>query len=642
MSQSAQFIPVLEFRTILFWPLILESQCEPAERPKIIEEQLQSLTRGGAWKQVHDLLDHIPPPTGETTEHDALCYNELTYFHEFVQNFLYARKAEDGPTSPMQLFHRTDITEVDIIFTTEQETLHFPMQVGRLNLYVIAELGIALLAIETNLPSPGDQRARVRFCDISKADAVAAGDFRDLLERPLTLADVVRFNDAFRRAHAPYLTKALKPPVGDGTLPRAVRWGARGEPFDLLRTSPNGDSESAEIAKKLRHGHGPRPIPPFRHFAHLLDGWRLEAREGTKDSWRHLADDRLPVLSYICLPNRTAYRSISFGDWVRICFLDGPASNTMPYASEFLRKDWDRYVYDRFHYESADSSLAPSRYLISGYSLVAVGSEGFFRHQVSQHMRRQYFQLMLLGQIERAALLSISSGISRAVRLHDSDNGPPLARLESFEKRLQAAEGDFLRFIHRFRFTGVSEQLQPTELFAIIRRNMRLPELFADLKDELTTATDFLGLLNQQRQTANATRLSVVATFGVILGLAFAMLGANLTSAESVGDLLKLFAVEAPRDGWVWAAALGVVAITIGGCFLAARGLAQIALPRRQGTEEDPIGNRLRRQFGAFGGFGLCIGATLLSLAAFPPIFWGLAGVSAAVLMILWLMRAIR
>ncbi len=616
MPLPAKAIQVHGFRTTLFWPLILDSPCESAERPKIVAQQLSKLTEHRGWKRVEDLLDHIPPPPGGSTAHLAHSYGELTYFHEFVQHFLFARPDADRRPGPMQLFRRTDITELDVLFSTTGETLYFPMRVDRINLYVIAELGVAFLAIEASLSAVGDNPAKVCFGEKSESDRAAAGDFESLVERPLTLADVLRFNDGFRRAHAPYLTDDLSPPVGNGIVPRAVRWRGAGQPFDLL---PGGRaSESAVAARRLRCGVGPRAIPPFRHFAHLLEGWAFSPRGTQGDSWRHLADDRLPVLSCIQLPNAFAYRGISEGDWARLCFVDPPGTDPVPYASEFLRQDWARHAYDRFHYASGYSSDPSARYLISGYSMTAVGSGWFFGNFITQHVRRHYFQLMLLAQIERAALLAISGEISRAVRRHETETGGAIEKLEKLEERLQSAERDFLQFIHRFRFTGVSDQIQPTEMFAMLRRNMRLPELFDDLKEELTTATDFLGLLNQQRQTANATRLSVVATFGVIFGLAFALLGVNVMSAESVKGFLDL--LPSRKDQGSGVAALGVVTFTVGLCFLLGWVLARIAMPRKRPGAEDPLGVRLRRLLGWFGCAGLLVGVGLLIAATCLPL----------------------
>jgi hypothetical protein len=627
----ATCIPVKGFSTTLFWPLILDSACEPGERAKVVQRQIRCLLRDRAWQSVDDLLHHIGPPRAADANVDDIrhSYAELTYFHEFVQHFLFSRR---GATGPLKLFRRTDIPRVDVVFTLESQTIVYGMAIERMNLYVLDSLGVALLTLSLRSELGDSGTASLRFGGTDAADGAVHGNFDKLATRPLMLADVQRFNDGFRRAHAPFLVidkpHRLVPPVRDGYVPRAVRWHGTSS-TDLLPQT--GASESATVARELRRGTGPRSVPPFAHFAGLLKGWRIAPRGAEGDTWRHMADDRLHLLSRITLPDQAAYAAISDGDWARLCFVDAPGNDPWPYASTFLCAEQDRHYYDRFHYDPGESSHSPSRYLVCGYALLAVGCGWFFEEHVTEHMHRHYYQLMLLAQIERVALLAISGQISRAVRRHESDGGSALEKLARFEARLQATEQDFLQFVHRFRFTGVSDQMQPTEMFAMLRRNMHLPELYADIKDELTTATDFLAMQNQQRQTASATRLSVVATFGVILGLAFALLGINILNAEDVRDLLGLV-TEGAAGGADAAAALGILALTVGLSFLLGLAVAKLAIPRGLAGHEDPLGARLRGLMLWCGGFALLAGFGLLAVAVWPPLWAGSAVVAALLL----------
>ncbi len=93
--------------------------------------------------------------------------------------------------------------------------------------------------------------------------------------------------------------------------------------------------------------------------------------------------------------------------------------------------------------------------------------------------------------------------------------------------------------MHRFRFTGESKQLQPREMFEMMRRNMRLDQIHADISDELTTVIAFVDMQEQQHQTQAASRLSIVATLGVIGGLIFSFLGMNVIVEKDM--LRRLF-----------------------------------------------------------------------------------------------------
>ena len=62
----------------------------------------------------------------------------------------------------------------------------------------------------------------------------------------------------------------------------------------------------------------------------------------------------------------------------------------------------------------------------------------------------------LLAHFELATLLAFSTRISRAVAHYE----PRSVSAEEFEGWMQAIEDKFLQFVHRFRFTGVSNHLQ--------------------------------------------------------------------------------------------------------------------------------------------------------------------------------------
>jgi len=300
----------------------------------------------------------------------------------------------------------------------------------------------------------------------------------------------------------------------------ALLWKGAGEaqgPRKLFETD-KGDTAPGIVADGLSSDKGPpRAVPPFAHFSWLLrstdgsKGWTIGPRNALGAAWSHMADDRLPILSSVMLAmkdsrGRSPYATISDGDWARLCFVDPPGNDAYPYARKFIERDWPGHVYDRFHYGPKESTDAPVRYLVTSYSLIAVGSDEFFfrEHIHANHMRRHYFQLMLLAQIERAVMLALSARITHAITEYDSiraakERSDAETRLEV---ALQQVEHDFLQYVHRFRFTGVSDQVQPTELFDQLRQRMRLPQLYLDIKDELTTATNFLALRSQKRQSA--------------------------------------------------------------------------------------------------------------------------------------------
>jgi hypothetical protein len=193
----------------------------------------------------------------------------------------------------------------------------------------------------------------------------------------------------------------------------------------------------------------------------------------------------------------------------------------------FLRNFEKDNCYDRF--APSEATTSTTRQLFSGYSYAVVGSGWFFDSHIRSHFRRHYFQMALLAHFESASLLNFSNRISHAVHRYAS----PRDR-KSFEAAILGIEDEHLQFVHRFRFTGISNQVQPQEMYMLWRKHLRLDELHVDITQELESATSYIFAKDQMEQTNSATYLSIIATIGLLLGLAAAVLGANVLFREGV------------------------------------------------------------------------------------------------------------
>ncbi|MFZ0496676.1 MAG: hypothetical protein WBE80_15220 [Methylocella sp.] len=99
---------------------------------------------------------------------------------------------------------------------------------------------------------------------------------------------------------------------------------------------------------------------------------------------------------------------------------------------------------------------------------------------------------------------------------------------------------DCRRYVHRFRFTCLTGQLQGIELLDTSRKHMRRNIIYDDLREEIAPANEFPGARWQASQTSAATRLSVVAAFCAAGGLAFSFLGMNVLPGAEFLDALGL------------------------------------------------------------------------------------------------------
>lgn len=545
MDSAVRNLDLESQRTCFFWPMTLclnGSGSGETTYQDAVHKQFETLSGlPGPWQGVTDSLRHLRSQGSarQFTEADIKAtYGEFIYFHDFVQRAIFGSSSTLDGRHPMTLLERTDVTELACTFGSETGDWMVSYHVERLNLYLLAP-GIAVLALQVAAkPQPGPA---------------------------LTLEAAMQFNDRFRRSHVPYFHDDGG---AGGDLPHTVVWTTTsGEKHAFLlsdshiapdptwktfsQTSPT-QTIPTQIAQDMFNAKaGDRQVAPLPHWQWLLNG--PQAKDGAAPMplgpvsgrdwyWRHFSDDRLPVLSTIILPDRAAYYALQDGDWMRLAFIDGPGEDDFPYAAKFQQDTFAQHCYDRYHHIQTAGADAPTRYMMCDYAMTAVTYANESRDKrysyattLSAHMQRHYYQMFLLAIIDKATMLGLSSRISQAIEdydiarsnLHDSPD-----RESVLSETMQDIERDFLHYVHRFRFTGISGQLQASEMFAQLRRVMQLDELFEDIKTELETAVNFLSSREAQHATNAAERLNIIASLGVVLALAMAFLSMNLLTTE--------------------------------------------------------------------------------------------------------------
>jgi hypothetical protein len=569
---AADRIPVSLFREILIWPLALhlpDRDSDPDRLNRAMASVINRLTRSEPrtdWRPVDDPIKHIPPPRdpARRLRWEADCYAEGVYFHEFVQSFLFSARCEwpaagaprDPQQEPFRLFQRTDLREVTVKM---QDTVPLTFDVERVNLYLF-RTGAAILIVEI---------------------VIQTGYLRGL-----NLADVLNFHDLFRRVYPPYARHVRHPDGRSELSPQLVVESVTWRRFPSSGADKtfhtDANSVGCMVGKYLEPPEDDdetrrrRFAPISEHWLWLLeDALPLAPRDKLKDDprwgadegrWHQVVDDRMPTLTTVSVCGTDTNPRYHFdrtrrGDLVRLCFADRYSGDPYPYDPDFLEDFEKNHVYGRFR----DSGTL---YLASGYSFVAYGAAtSFFEDVIATHMRRHYFQMGLLAHFELASLLAFSTRISRAVESHDTDP-------EGFEQRMQNIEDEFLQFIHRFRFTGVSNHVQAQELFDLWRRHLRLKDIFDDLLTEISSGTRYLSNRSMSRDTRLTGRLSAIATLGLILALAFSFLGMNVFIDE--GTLQRVFNRDITDIRFFSAMILSCVAFFAGVGWVALRWLTQI------------------------------------------------------------------
>jgi hypothetical protein len=546
---NASKIPVSRMRHIITWPLVLEFDSRDVrnsaeQRESAFTTVLKSIhEQGSPWRREQDLSKYASPPQNtidpdkypsgfERHSDKAQRYAEFVYFHDFVQSTLYTQDAKETPAA---LFVRDDIKRVEFEIESVKEPMRLNAGVERITLHVF-KTGAAMLTVE------------LEYGLVPEITSFKDGAW---IKRKLSLADAQTATDFVRRAYAPYFSLEYqtdeKPKVTIAKVLANMRWlNAQGNSVFSsapAEAAPKGEAKvDAFLDQKLAEledGRFPkqRKVPVLDHWRNLIAPLAIAGEDtpfGTP-RFRQVADDRMPLMTYIHLPDELCSSAaihnplqvVKPGDWMRLCYADEAGNSIYPYFPGFLENFEQECCYDRF-FPSKDTDHAyGTRFMFSGYHFCVVTSGDFGANDVAHHFRRHYYQISLIVQMEIATLLSTSSQISASVRRY----GKPTVEgggKKRLAQDLKDAEGSFLQYTHLFHFSGLSSQLQPTEMFEMWRKSAGLPQLYEEVRSEVSAGNQFLTT-NEAQETADASnRLNTIAMFGVVLGLVFSFFGMNI------------------------------------------------------------------------------------------------------------------
>ena len=172
-----------------------------------------------------------------------------------------------------------------------------------------------------------------------------------------------------------------------------------------------------------------------------------------------------------------------------------------------------------------------------------------------QHFGQMYFDQTLLLLYLRVGSFSFSRQLSRiSVQVRDRTAANEKAGLEKWRQAFQSLRRDFAMFTNLYEFPLLSNQQQGVEMYEKARENMDVGQLFREIQEEIRSSHEYLEMQAGQEQTYMSTRLTVVATVGLVIGLATSFLGMNVIVGQSNEEL---------ASGWGWFAIALVISFFI-------------------------------------------------------------------------------
>lgn len=474
---------VREFRHILLWPL-----------------QLRRLRRETGFASYWDVLRANPGPWVEVKDNllaeDATCqtgYQEFVYFLPYVQRFLYGFGEADAQTpSSLHMFRRDDIATARVRLREGDAPLD--LAVERTRLVFFYDQDVAILAFEVTA-------------------------------RDIPLADAVELMDRFGRPYPPYWDA---PGQGAHCTYSVELLDAAGS---LLSTSDYGDRDKyVGLVRDIKQ------TPLSLHWEYLLQPMVPAYLGGGLLQYYQIENKRIPIMTYLAFDDP---RSLTRGDLARIGFAaKWGDSATLPFAPRFLADFEQRHCYDRYWDGEDASSGMNTRFVFCGVAFAMVARHDDARTDLVHVFRRQFFQIGLIANFHKAALLNLSNRFSIAVeRLRVGD----YASVRTFKDNVREALELFLRFNHRYWFHEISNQVLAADMFARWAHQLGSDALFREVREEAQDINQYLDADRTRRAGDNAMRLTVVMACSAVGTVATGFLGMNLYSHADLPTATKVW-----------------------------------------------------------------------------------------------------
>lgn len=244
------------------------------------------------------------------------------------------------------------------------------------------------------------------------------------------------------------------------------------------------------------------------------------AEEG--NGWVVYADNRVFVWSCAILENglddlragdgaAEDADATSLRSWVRFLNVDLPGtSEPSPFDQEWARERtfcrWQHFgtVYG-FSYHSGVVVAEPQE-----------------DPEIWRHFDEIYFYQTLLLLYLRVSSFRFSREMSKI--------SPDLrtARPQALWRIFETFRRDFAVFTNLYQFPLLSNQQQGIELYELTRKHLDVDALFQEVASEVDSTHRFVQACLTQRQSQDATKLTVVATVGLLLSVVVGFFGMNI------------------------------------------------------------------------------------------------------------------
>lgn len=146
---------------------------------------------------------------------------------------------------------------------------------------------------------------------------------------------------------------------------------------------------------------------------------------------------------------------------------------------------------------------------------------------IKDHVSTIYYQMVLLGLAQRAAVLKFSGRVSGLADLTKEND------LKYIQDRIGNLYKDYIEFVNKVYFREVTSQIQGIELYQHMQKVMGIKNEVADLDSEISELHSYISLMQDQERNDQAHNLNKLAIFFLPASFIASVLGIGFIGENS-------------------------------------------------------------------------------------------------------------
>ncbi|MEM6726484.1 MAG: CorA family divalent cation transporter, partial [Bacteroidota bacterium] len=141
------------------------------------------------------------------------------------------------------------------------------------------------------------------------------------------------------------------------------------------------------------------------------------------------------------------------------------------------------------------------------------------------HMESIYYQICVIGLIQRASVIRFSGEVANLTRLAKLESNVDEAKLVQRIRNLYRA---YIEFVNKIYFREVTSQIQGIELYNQLQEVMNIDRDVKDLEGEIEKLHNYASLLEDKRSNQLINRLTLIGALFLIPTFITGFFGMNL------------------------------------------------------------------------------------------------------------------